>query len=96
VLPDLPPGFVADLFATEPEGTIVRADGDAAILARVVEVQPFDSASPENAALADNVQTQLSAQAADDALTLYVQALQNEAGVSVDQQLFEQLLAQFP
>lgn len=96
VLADLPPGFVTDLFAAEPEGTIARADGDAAILAQVIEIMPFDAASPENAALADSVQAQLSAQAADDALTLYVQALQNEAGVSVDQPLFEQLLAQFP
>jgi len=96
VLPDLPPGFVADVFAAEPAGTIVQAADDTVILAQVVEVLPFDAASSENAALSDNVRGQLRAQAADDALALYVQALQAEAGVSVDQRLFEQLLAQFP
>lgn len=96
VLPDLPPGFLAALFAAEDGGTIVRPDGDGAILAHVVEVLPFDAASPDNAALTEAVQQQMRAQAADDALVLFVQALQQEAGVSIDQRLFEQLLAQFP
>jgi peptidyl-prolyl cis-trans isomerase D len=95
-LPDLPPGFVADLFEAAEGDTITLPDGDGAILAQLVEILPFDAASPENAALSDAVQQQMRTQAADDALALYIQAQQQEAGVSINQPLFEQLLARFP
>lgn len=96
VLPDLPPGFASALFETDEAGTIVRADGDSAILAQVVEILPFDADAPENAALAAAVSEQMRAQAADDALALFIEAQQREAGVSINQSLFEQLVARFP
>jgi peptidyl-prolyl cis-trans isomerase D len=96
VLPEAPAGLIEAAFAAEPGGVAAAAaDGQGAV-ARVVEVLPFDPDGPEGAGLTASVTDELRAQAAEDALALYVQALQAEAGVRVDQGVIDRLLAQFP
>ena len=96
VLPGAPEGLVAAMFAAEPGGVAVLTEAGGGALAQVVEIRPFDRTGPGAADVIANVAGQLRLQAAEDALTLTVQALQAQAGVTVDQPLVEQVLAQFP
>lgn len=91
-----PAGLVEAVFAAAPGAAlVVSADGRVAV-AEAVEVLPFDAASPEGAKLVADVTGQLAQQASEDALGLFVQALQGQAGVRIDQEQFERVLAQFP
>lgn len=95
-LPQAPSGLVAAVFAAPADGVAVVAEADRVALAQVAEVTPFDRSAEDGAQAAASVEEQLRLQAADDALALTVQALQARDGVSVDQTLVEQVLAQFP
>lgn len=95
-LPEAPDGLVASVFALPAGGVAAQADGGRVALAQLAEVLPFDPTGPGAAELAANVAGQLRLQAAEDALALTVQSLQARAGVSVNQELVEQVLAQFP
>lgn len=95
-LPGLPPEIVADVFAAEAGGVVVRPDGDGVIVAQVSQVEPFDAEAAENAQAVEAVRTELRDQAAEDVLALYTAALRDAAGVSLDTGLVESTLAQFP
>lgn len=91
-----PAGLVADIFATAPDGTVIRADGPTVTLAQVTAVEPFDPASAGNAATLAQVRQQFDRQASDDVLALFTAALRDQAGVSLNQSLIESTLARFP
>ncbi len=91
-----PAAIVADVFATEPQGTVIRRDGGRVILAQVAEVLPFDPAEPANAGILDTVDRQLRQQKAADVLQVFIQTLQARAGVSVNQSVLDRTLARFP
>jgi peptidyl-prolyl cis-trans isomerase D len=93
--PGAPPALVADIFAVADGGTVVRSDGGSVILAQLGAVEPFDRATEENAEIADQLEEQFRAQAADDVLTLYVAALRERDGVEVNQALIESTLDRF-
>ena len=92
----VPPALVAEVFAAEPEAAVVLADGDAVVLARLGQVEPFDPAAAENAPATAALAEQFDRQAADDVLTLFTAAVRDGAGVSVNQALVESTLARFP
>ncbi len=96
LLPEAPSGLVPAIFTAGPDGVVIATDGGAVALARLTEITPFDPDAPEAAGLPDQITGQLRAEAADDALALLLQALQAEAGVSVNQNLLDQVLARFP
>ncbi len=73
VLDGAPPELIADLFAAEPGGTVVRTDGDTVILARLSAIEPFDPQAEGNAAVSENLKAQFRTQAADDLLALYTE-----------------------
>jgi hypothetical protein len=74
---------------------VVRSDGGSVILAQLGAFEPFDRATEENAEIADQLEEQFRAQAADDVLTLYVAALRERDGVQVNQALIESTLDRF-
>ncbi len=92
----IPVGLFADLFEAAPGEVLVERDGDGAILVRLTEIVPFDAAAAESAAILEQLRGQFAGQAAGDLLTLYIGALRNQAGVSVNESLLETALAQFP
>lgn len=94
--PDAADGLVAAVFAAPEGGVVVAADGARVTLAQVTEIAPFDPAAPDSAALVADVSEQLRTAAAEDVLALTVQAAQLRAGMSVNQPLVEQILAQIP
>lgn len=90
-----PAGLVADIFAADQDGTIVRRDGDTVVLAQLRSIEPFDPKAPETAPVAAQLQAQYDGQVADDVLALYNAALRDQAGVSVNQALIDSTLARF-
>lgn len=80
-----PPAFATEVFATDA-GNVALIDGaDAVFLAQVVSVTPFDPAAPENAQILQQLRTQSALQIGQDMFDQYVRALQDEAGVTLNQ-----------
>ncbi len=96
LLPEAPAGLVEAAFAAPPQVMVVRSEPGRSVLAQVAEVIPFAADTPQTEALETQVTEEIRMMAAEDILSSFVQALQLEAGVSVNQELFEQVLAQFP
>jgi peptidyl-prolyl cis-trans isomerase D len=94
-VPGAPAELVADIFAADADGTVIRRDGDGVILARLGAVEPFDPTNSANAPIVTELRDQFRTQAADDVLTLYTAALREAAGVRVNQSLVESTLARF-
>lgn len=95
VAPNAPAELVADIFAADADGTVIRPDRDTVILAQLREIAPFDPAGDNNATIAQNLRAEFDAQAKDDVLQAYVAALRDTAGVEVNQSLLESTLARF-
>ncbi len=91
-----PAGLVETVFATAPgKAAILDAEGRVAVV-EVVEAIPFDAKGAEGAGLVQSVGGQLGAQAGEDTLALFTQALQAQAGVRINQAQVDRVLAQFP
>ncbi len=93
--PGAPAELVADIFAAEEDGTVVRRDRDGVILARLVAIEPFDPTAPDTAPIAEQLQAQFDGQVADDLLVLYTAAIRDREGVQVNQALIDSTLARF-
>ena len=91
-----PPALVAEVFAAEPGASVLLADGDTVILARLGTVQPFEPAAADSAPALAALAEQFDRQAAEDVLALFTASVRDEAGVSVNQGLVESTLARFP
>jgi peptidyl-prolyl cis-trans isomerase D len=90
-----PADLVADIFAADDGGTVIRRDGANVILAQLTAIEPFDPKAPETASVAQQLQSQFDGQVADDVLTLYTAALREQDGVTVNQGLIDSTLARF-
>jgi peptidyl-prolyl cis-trans isomerase D len=90
-LDDMPAGLAEALFGGE-KGAIVRADAfDNVVLAKIDNVIPFDPAEDDGQAQLDAIRAELANQAAADLVNAYAQALQDREGVTINQQLLNQL-----
>lgn len=92
----IPLALFTDLFEAEPGEVLIERDGDGVILAQLTEVRPFDPDRPENGPILDQLGNQFTEQVAGDLLSLYVAALRNRAGVTVNEDLLDTALSQFP
>lgn len=91
-----PAELVAAIFELEPGGTTILPDGDGVILARLDRIEPFDPEPEENAAALAGAAGELDRQFASDLLALTTQALQLEAGLSLDQSAINATLSSMP
>lgn len=90
-----PAELVAEIFEAAPEGTVIRADGEGVILAQLTQVMPFDPQAGENPAIVESLSGQFRQQAGQDLLALYIGALRDTAGLSVDQDVLDATLEGF-
>ncbi len=93
--PNLPATIMTDIFAGAEGDVAIEADGADVILARLTVIEPFDPALPENGALLESLRSQYGEQIAGDTLALFVAALRNRSGVTVNESLIETTLTQF-
>jgi len=96
VVPGAPPRLVADVFKAGPDATVTVRDGAGVILAHLTAIAPFDPDAAGSADLRAGLQDQFDQEAGQDVVALYTAALRAEAGVTVNQELLEATLAQFP
>lgn len=92
----LPAGLIAQVFELENSGSVVIEDVTGTYLVSLGETVEFDVTAEENAAEVEAIQGRLSNSAARDVYFGFAQAVQNEAGVSINQDLIDQTLALYP
>lgn len=93
---DLPPDVMTEVFTLAPGGTTVVEDLNSVLLIQLTEVVPVDPADPETAERLAQINEVLSGQMAGNLYNGYAQLLVTEAGVTVNQELINNTLAQYP
>lgn len=88
-----PGALVEDLFGADLGGAAFAVDGLSATVGVVTGIEPSPE-TDQTRAFRASIGQQLNALAADDALSLYIAAKQQEAGVSVNQQAIDSVLTQ--
>ncbi len=91
-----PPELVAEIFELERGQATILPEPGGAILARLDRIEPFDPEAEENQPVVLSVQAEFRRQIGDDMLSYVTRALQNEAGVSVNESLIQSTLANLP
>ena len=92
-----PPDFVASVFALEKVGeSAIAEDAGAVLLAQLTEIRPADRESPEAQQVAAAVRDATVQSLSQDALTMFIRAVQNRAGISINQAAISAVHAQFP
>ncbi|MEQ9693982.1 peptidyl-prolyl cis-trans isomerase [Shimia sp. SDUM112013] len=94
-VPDVPEGFVSDIFALEPGQVVAIAAEDHLILARLDAIRAPDLANPRTGQMRQIVLQQASEALAIDLYQAYSGALQGIHPVSVNQQALNAVHAQF-
>ena len=92
-LEDLPADLSPALFAAL-KGEVVRVDEfDGVVLAQVGTITAFDPETEENQAQMTEIRAELASQASADLFSAFSKALQTREGVTINQQLINQLLS---
>jgi peptidyl-prolyl cis-trans isomerase D len=89
-----PIGLGAKVFDLKLRDVAVVSDKDKIAIVRLTAITPFDPTDPANAAVIDNVKQQFSAQIGSDVLVAYTNALEDSAGVSINQNIINAIYAQ--
>ncbi len=92
VAPGLPPALLERVFASAPGDALIETDAAGAVLARLVDILPFDPTEGENASIVEGLRAELRDQAAGDVLAFYTAAVRDAAGVSINQNMIEAAL----
>ncbi len=92
----LPRDLLQTVYETGSSDSFVHQDISGVYVVQVTEVIPFDALGAEGRGQVAQVSSVLDGQLAADILNAYTQMLADEAGVSVNQQLIIDTLAQYP
>ena len=87
----LPPTAVAEVFTMDLGDVAVIDAGNAAILLRLTNITDFDPDQEGNDLALDRIKQQINAQVSLDILDYFSDALQADAGVSLDQNIINQV-----
>jgi peptidyl-prolyl cis-trans isomerase D len=89
-----PRGLVLDIFKLAHDGVTISESGDNIALSQVTSITAFDEGSEISKALLTSVAQQYSTQVGSDMLAAFTAALQDEAGVSINQPLINAVHSQ--
>lgn len=96
-IPDAPPTLVAQVFQLAEIGdTVVVPAGRAAFIARLDAVNPANRNAPDTALLLQIVDAQVAQSLASDLFEGFGQALEADAGITLDQGVINSVHATFP
>ena len=84
IIEDTPPTFVSGMFETELGKSVSIVDGQTMLIGQLNEIVAADPASEEVTAPLSAIQAEMTAATAQDILSLFIGALQDEAGVRVN------------
>jgi peptidyl-prolyl cis-trans isomerase D len=97
LLPDLPPTLVPQAFRLAEAGDVVAIPGaEAAHIVRLDAVNPAVRSAPDTSILLQILDQTVTQSMAQDIFESYGQALQAEAGITLDQSVINAVHAQFP
>lgn len=92
-----PPALVTDVFALEDAGAIAVVSGNGTVhVARLDAILPPDPDDPDADFLRNVLEQGVSQGVAEDIFTAYAQALQQQAGITINQPAINAVQAQFP
>ena len=94
-VPDAPPGLLVQVFAMEPGQVRVVEDGDFVAVVRLDTVVPGAKDGADATALRASINVQAQQALSQDAMQLYISALTNGAGISMDDAAVAAVHAQF-
>ncbi|MEH6361716.1 MAG: hypothetical protein V7761_13425, partial [Amylibacter sp.] len=89
-----PTALLGDVFTVDTGKTTIAAGASSIFIARLDQINGFDDSIAENQTLRDAVQQQLDSQIGNDLLTVFANALREEAGVSINQAAINQINVQ--
>ncbi|PIB24817.1 hypothetical protein BFP76_06510 [Amylibacter kogurei] len=81
----LPASLIPDLFDAKTGDSVLAATDDTVLIAQLKNITAVDGDNGETAILLDTVNSELQSQVSNDILDLFAQALQQEAGVTLNQ-----------
>ncbi|MDD9715363.1 SurA N-terminal domain-containing protein [Dinoroseobacter sp. PD6] len=92
-----PPALVTDVFALEAEGDVALVPGNGVVIvAQLTAILPPDTEDPDAAFLRNVLDQSVSQTLAEDVFTAYATAIQQEAGITINQSAINGIHAQFP
>jgi len=94
IVEDTPPEFVRDVFTAAPDAGVVVEDEGSVLVAKITDIIPAVLVGEEISAQLGMIETQIESATANDIFAYFTQGLQNEAGISVNQSLIENVLGQ--
>ncbi len=89
-----PPEFIRDIFAAEQDEGVVVTDEASVLIAMVTDIIPATLDGEDIDAQISQVEAQIQDSTANDLFTYFTQGLQNDAGISVNQSLIDNVLGQ--
>jgi len=89
-----PPALLGEVFTIDAGKTTIAAGASSVFIARLGQINGFDNSIAENQTLRDAVQQQLDSQIGNDLLTVFANALREEAGVNINQAAINQINVQ--
>ncbi len=94
-IPDTGEGFLETVFGMEPGDLSVISAADSVAIVRLDKVQGPDNANPEIGSFRDMLTQQAEAGITQDLYAAYARAIQNEAGIALDQTAINAVHANF-
>ena len=89
-----PPALLGEMFNIKAGKASVIPGTESVFVARLSQINDFDTSIAENQALKDTVQQQLDTQIGNDLLTIFANTLREGAGVSINQAAINQINVQ--
>jgi peptidyl-prolyl cis-trans isomerase D len=93
---DAPQSLVSEAYKLARHGAAVVDGGSRVALVRVTGIAPFDPAEPQNAEILKSVGARYSGDLGSEIFDAFVTALQDSAGITVNQALINAIHAQMP
>jgi len=90
------PTLITEVFALEPGGSVIVDNEGGVIIAQLAAVLPADTEDPETKRLADAINEGIAQGIAQDTLAAFSQAMERQAGISINQSALNAVHAQFP
>ncbi len=94
IVEDTPPAFVQDIFTAEQDEAVVVEDAGSVLIAMVTDIIPAEPGDEALDGQSGMISAQLETGTANDLFTYFTRGLQEEAGISVNQSLINNVLGQ--
>jgi len=94
IVEDTPPEFVRDVFSAEQDEGVVVGDEGSVLIAMITDIIPAVLDGEEINEQIGMIEAQFESSTANDLFTYFTQGLQNDAGISVNQSLINNVLGQ--